>query len=60
MEALVTIVAAALFVAIELYYVATGQPTITARTRLLNSRYPTFGAAVCLVVGVLLGHLFLQ
>lgn len=58
--AVVTILAAVAYVAIELFYVATGQPTITARTRLLNARWPTLGAGVCLLVGLLLGHLFLQ
>ncbi len=59
-ELVVTILMSVAYIGIELYYVATGQATITARTRLLVARYPTVGAFICLVLGLLIGHLFLQ
>ena len=57
--AILTVIVALAYGALELYFVATGQATITARTRTLNASWPTLGAGVCLVVGILLGHLFL-
>ena len=57
--AILAIIVVLAFAALELYFVVSGQATITARTRALNARWPTLGAGVCLVVGILLGHLFL-
>jgi peptidoglycan/LPS O-acetylase OafA/YrhL len=46
--------------ALEVWYVLHHQPTITEQTRALDAYWPTFGRAAMLIIGVLVGHLFLQ
>ncbi len=58
--ALWTLVVLAGYALIEAFYVLRGEPTITWRARTLNARYPSVGALVCLALGVLPGHLYLQ
>jgi hypothetical protein len=46
------------WLALELYFVYRGQPTISERVRLLYGRFPALGLLAGLVIGLLLGHFF--
>lgn len=52
---LATVVA---WVGLELFYILTGQPTISAQVAGFFASYPPFGVLVALVTGLLLAHFF--
>lgn len=53
--AAVTLVA---WLALELYYVRTGRPTVSTQLIRFNEQWPTFSTLWGLVTGLLMGHWF--
>ncbi len=51
---------AAAWIALELYYILSGQATISTQVRTLFRSYPPLGMLAGLAVGLLLAHFFWQ